>query len=204
MRTLARRSKGQSESYIPIQFMEQPIPTAPSEEILGDKRRGSNIVKSKEYHLLLEQLFSKTQMLSRHHFNVLDEFKDGAYLLRALLPSYAYKFGSGPWRNLWIRYGYDPTVDPLARYFQSIIIKFHHKELQAIQDKVSLSLTKTHAHCLSLSFFLSLSSPRYGANLVKLMATILLICRLGTSTRSPRFLTRAGPAAWTSPYSACN
>ena len=31
------------------------------------------------------------------------------------LPAVAYRFSGGPWRNLWIRYGYDPRKDDTSR-----------------------------------------------------------------------------------------
>lgn len=36
--------------------------------------------------------------------------------LRFILASVAYYFTTGPWRNAWVRIGYDPRQDPQARY----------------------------------------------------------------------------------------
>lgn len=36
--------------------------------------------------------------------------------LRFILASAAYYFTTGPWRNAWVRIGYDPRQDPEARY----------------------------------------------------------------------------------------
>lgn len=36
--------------------------------------------------------------------------------LRFILASVAYYFTTGPWRNAWVRIGYDPRKDPEARY----------------------------------------------------------------------------------------
>ena len=36
--------------------------------------------------------------------------------LRFILASVAYYFTNGPWRNAWVRIGYDPRKDPEARY----------------------------------------------------------------------------------------
>ena len=33
------------------------------------------------------------------------------------LPAVAYRFTGGPWRNLWIRYGYDPRKELDARMY---------------------------------------------------------------------------------------
>lgn len=40
-------------------------------------------------------------------------------LLKFILPSVAYYFIGGPWRVMWVRYGYDPRKDPSARIYQT-------------------------------------------------------------------------------------
>ncbi|KAJ3154164.1 tau 95 subunit of transcription factor TFIIIC [Geranomyces michiganensis] len=44
--------------------------------------------------------------------------------LKVLLPLYAYSMTAGPWRDTWIRYGYDPRLDPEARFYQIIDVRF--------------------------------------------------------------------------------
>ena len=36
-----------------------------------------------------------------------------------LLPLFAYMFSRGPWRNMWVRYGFDPRVDPSSRMYDT-------------------------------------------------------------------------------------
>ena len=43
----------------------------------------------------------------------------GKYL-KLVLPVVAYYFSSGPWRNQWIKYGYDPRKDQEAAKFQTL------------------------------------------------------------------------------------
>ena len=43
----------------------------------------------------------------------------------------AYRFSGGPWRNLWIRYGFDPRLDPSSRIYQGI-------DFRVPTDKVAL------------------------------------------------------------------
>ena len=40
--------------------------------------------------------------------------------LKFMLPTVAYYFTSGPWRNQWVRFGYDPRNDPLAGTYQTL------------------------------------------------------------------------------------
>lgn len=40
--------------------------------------------------------------------------------MKYLLPAAAYYFVTGPFRIMWVKYGYDPRKDPSARIYQSI------------------------------------------------------------------------------------
>ena len=40
--------------------------------------------------------------------------------LKYLLPTVAYYFTSGPWRNQWVRFGYDPRKDPESSIYQTL------------------------------------------------------------------------------------
>jgi len=40
--------------------------------------------------------------------------------LKRVLPVVAYIFCTGPWRNQWVRYGYDPRKEPEARMYQTM------------------------------------------------------------------------------------
>lgn len=43
-----------------------------------------------------------------------------ASLLKEALPYVAYYFTTGPWRSCWVRFGYDPRLNPEAKYYQMI------------------------------------------------------------------------------------
>ncbi|KAI9093011.1 RNA polymerase III transcription factor IIIC subunit-domain-containing protein [Phlyctochytrium arcticum] len=44
--------------------------------------------------------------------------------VKRLLPLYAYVISKGPWRDLWVRYGYDPRSDIEARLLQIMDVRF--------------------------------------------------------------------------------
>ncbi|TPX52602.1 hypothetical protein SeMB42_g01287 [Synchytrium endobioticum] len=44
--------------------------------------------------------------------------KGDVKILRKLLPTVAYQVTAGPFRDCWIRYGYDPKIDPKSRIYQ--------------------------------------------------------------------------------------
>ncbi|KAH9489474.1 General transcription factor 3C polypeptide 5 [Bulinus truncatus] len=58
-------------------------------------------------------LWIKTAIIARLDF---------AYhrLLKHLLPMVAYYIETGPWRNLWCKFGYDPRKDPKAKIYQTL------------------------------------------------------------------------------------
>mmetsp|Transcript_8602 Transcript_8602/g.25847 ORF Transcript_8602/g.25847 Transcript_8602/m.25847 type:complete len:472 (-) Transcript_8602:867-2282(-) len=74
---------------------------------------------------LLSVLFNERPMWMRSrltHEPGVSERKDLIHALRAV----AYRFvGSGPFRFIWIRLGYDPRQDPINRIYQSVDLRFH-------------------------------------------------------------------------------
>ena len=40
--------------------------------------------------------------------------------LKFILPTVAYYFTSGPWRNQWVKFGYDPRKDPSSAIYQTL------------------------------------------------------------------------------------
>lgn len=40
--------------------------------------------------------------------------------LKYILPTLAYYFTTGPWRIMWVRFGYDPRKDFESRYYQQL------------------------------------------------------------------------------------
>lgn len=40
--------------------------------------------------------------------------------LKIILPALAYYYTTGPWRLMWVRFGYDPRKDFASRYYQNL------------------------------------------------------------------------------------
>lgn len=62
-------------------------------------------------HFKRRPIWSKIAL--QHILNV------SAELIRLLLPAVAYYHHTGPWRIMWVRYGYDPRTDPESRKYQT-------------------------------------------------------------------------------------
>lgn len=50
--------------------------------------------------------------------------------LKIILPSLAYYFTTGPWRLMWVRFGYDPRKDFTSRYYQTLDYRIRSNTLK--------------------------------------------------------------------------
>lgn len=64
------------------------------------------------------QLFSTRPIYSKAAISGISKLPSDQ--LRCLLPCVAYFFSNGPWRSLWVRFGYDPRKDPASRIYQTL------------------------------------------------------------------------------------
>lgn len=64
-------------------------------------------------------VWTKIALLSR--FSAEDRAKQAFF--RKTLPAIAFSYTSGPWRWGWVRYGYDPRVDPESRFLQVLELR---------------------------------------------------------------------------------
>ncbi|CAG8544001.1 680_t:CDS:10, partial [Ambispora leptoticha] len=56
-------------------------------------------------------------------------------MIKKLLPLYAYWMVNGPWRDCWIRYGYDPRKDKNARFLQLLDIRNNRRPVRIERAK---------------------------------------------------------------------
>jgi len=61
---------------------------------------------------LVRPMWSRSAITSKF------ESRKDKWKLRVVLPRIAYHYRSGPWRMLWVRYGYDPKKEISAAYYQ--------------------------------------------------------------------------------------
>nr|XP_002130110.1 general transcription factor 3C polypeptide 5-like isoform X2 [Ciona intestinalis] len=74
----------------------------------GDDKEG--------YRSKLIQLFSDRPVWSKNA--ILAKMNLNFVSLKVLLPTVAYYYITGPWRSLWVRYGFDPREAPEAKVYQ--------------------------------------------------------------------------------------
>ncbi|CAK8676961.1 unnamed protein product [Clavelina lepadiformis] len=72
----------------------------------------------KVYGEKVKEAFDKRPVWSRNalvcQLNIQEQY------MKLFLPLFAYYYITGPWARLWVRFGYDPKVDPSAQRYQLI------------------------------------------------------------------------------------
>ncbi|KAI5189324.1 hypothetical protein NECID01_0519 [Nematocida sp. AWRm77] len=74
-----------------------------------------------------------------------------------VLPLVAYTYATGPWKKLWVKYGYNPTRDPLAYKYQVYMWKNVSKAFVIMDNPEILQLISSDACCTTAVF-----SPKTG------------------------------------------
>ncbi|XP_016045790.1 general transcription factor 3C polypeptide 5 [Erinaceus europaeus] len=99
-----------------VNFEDEEVPAQPLEAAVHTwKRICTNPVDQKAEEEL-RNLFEIRPIWSRNAVKAnLSIHPDK---LKVLLPFMAYYMITGPWRSLWIRFGYDPRKDPAAKIYQ--------------------------------------------------------------------------------------
>ncbi|CAH1272644.1 Hypp4906 [Branchiostoma lanceolatum] len=99
-------------SAIFFNFEELQVPTKPSGGAVDHMDKHNLHAELAE----LKKLFKERPIWSRNALQV----RSGIRLLRLklLLPLCGYYAVTGPWRSLWVKFGYDPRKDPTAKQYQ--------------------------------------------------------------------------------------
>ena len=57
------------------------------------------------------------------------------HLFKSCLPYVAYNLVKGPFRQLWVRYGYDPKTDPSSALYQTIHFRVSPQVVQDVTER---------------------------------------------------------------------
>lgn len=94
--------------------MSDTFPTQPDAQIL--KRLKVKYVSDEQF-MRVRKLFAEIPIWTR--IALLYESGVTNDKLKCIIPSLAFYFSNGPWRTLYVRYGYDPRKDFMSRYYQT-------------------------------------------------------------------------------------
>uniref|UniRef100_A0A4W4E5G2 Transcription factor IIIC subunit 5 HTH domain-containing protein n=1 Tax=Electrophorus electricus TaxID=8005 RepID=A0A4W4E5G2_ELEEL len=99
-----------------VNFDEKSIPTEPLEAAKINWKKNSihhSDIKAEEE---MRKLFERRPIWSRNAVKANVDIHPEK--LKLLLPYLAYYMLTGPWRSLWVRFGYDPRTNPEAKIYQ--------------------------------------------------------------------------------------
>lgn len=116
-----------------IKWESETIPESLSEE---NKSRIPATTTHDPIVAKLKELFDQRPVWSRHALLVLTKCRNTK--LKYLLPIFAYCYINGPFRNLWVRYGYNPKTDKTSKIYQSIECRFRSVPSESVRCKVTL------------------------------------------------------------------
>nr|XP_022327588.1 general transcription factor 3C polypeptide 5-like isoform X1 [Crassostrea virginica]XP_022327589.1 general transcription factor 3C polypeptide 5-like isoform X1 [Crassostrea virginica]XP_022327590.1 general transcription factor 3C polypeptide 5-like isoform X1 [Crassostrea virginica]XP_022327591.1 general transcription factor 3C polypeptide 5-like isoform X2 [Crassostrea virginica] len=91
------------------------IPQKPQEEVITNLRLKYN---EPEREKELAQLFEERPVWSRLALN--HNYTGKLDKLKYLLPMFAFYYLNGPWRCMWVKFGYDPRAHPEAKAYQVV------------------------------------------------------------------------------------
>lgn len=87
-------------------------PNAAAKDYLKSSGIESKMIQKVQEMFKQQKIWLKTELI--HVTQIPEKF------IRVILPVCAYYFSSGPWRNQWIAFGYDPRLDNNASIYQTL------------------------------------------------------------------------------------
>ncbi|XP_067825608.1 general transcription factor 3C polypeptide 5 isoform X1 [Heptranchias perlo] len=99
-----------------VNFDDSEVPSQPLEAAVQNWRKFNTQATDRKAEEELKRLFEIRHIWSRNAVKSnIDVHPDK---LKLLLPFVAYYMLTGPWRSLWVKFGYDPRKDPKAKIYQ--------------------------------------------------------------------------------------
>ncbi|KAH9416980.1 General transcription factor 3C polypeptide 5 [Dermatophagoides pteronyssinus] len=124
---IRRLRKSRKVNFTVVRWDDESVPVSLPEEYRKDFDK--NLLRS-ELARKIKEKFDERFCWSR--YGLICHLKCSPLLLRYILPYTTYYFENGPFRALWIPYGYDPRKDPKAKIYQTIEARANRKSDQTI------------------------------------------------------------------------
>ncbi|XP_031623492.1 general transcription factor 3C polypeptide 5-like [Contarinia nasturtii] len=132
---MSRTRRFKHACYIPFS-LTNPIPEKAQFQAL--KMLKFKFITNEQFNMIKEYLDRQPIWLRS---SLAYETKIPRQKLKIILPSLAYYFTTGPWRLMWVRFGYDPRKDFTSRYYQTLDYRIRSNTLK---EKIARSRkTKT-------------------------------------------------------------
>jgi hypothetical protein len=117
----------------------QPIPKNPGKSYFDVSRRvGVDDARLSVQALvaILKDLFARRPSWSRKQLESNEIASQRSYLLKELIPFESYYYNSGPLKDLWTRWDYDPSKNQLSRHYQGINVRLTSQSWQHLNKKL--------------------------------------------------------------------
>ncbi|XP_071442743.1 general transcription factor 3C polypeptide 5 [Hetaerina americana] len=143
----AERSSLEPSCSSSLSTLDEAVPTKPQETAV-------RLLRIKflcgEPFLRLQKFLEDRPMWSKNALIAITKLSQDK--LKYLLPSVAYYFVNGPWRGTWTRFGYDPTVNPSARQYQTLDFRLRRQggmrsRIKAKRSGINCSQPYKFANC---------------------------------------------------------
>uniref|UniRef100_A0A1B0BJF5 Transcription factor IIIC subunit 5 HTH domain-containing protein n=1 Tax=Glossina palpalis gambiensis TaxID=67801 RepID=A0A1B0BJF5_9MUSC len=110
---VCQKSSYENRDIVPFSTIDS-FPARPDPQII--KRMKVKYVSDEQFEKV-KKLFEECPVWTR--IALLYESGISNDKLKCIIPSMAYYFSTGPWRTMYVRYGYDPRKDFSSRYYQT-------------------------------------------------------------------------------------
>lgn len=121
--------KSRTERGLPISRyvfnLVDDMPKEPNEYYIKLKNSRLTVCpKLEEEYQIVKELFNERPIWSLNLVKFRTKIKMAS--LRLILPCVAIYMREGPWRMMWVKFGYDPRKDPSARMYQTLDFRMRH------------------------------------------------------------------------------
>lgn len=121
---MSRNRRFKHASYIPFS-LTSPIPD--KAQFQAVKMLKFKFITNDQFNMIKEYLDRQPIWLRS---SLAYETQIPRQKLKIILPSLAYYFTTGPWRLMWVRFGYDPRKDFTSRYYQTLDYRIRSNTLK--------------------------------------------------------------------------
>lgn len=126
------RKKRSTMSYL-INYGD-PIPQGPEQSLVKERRalpaQDQQIVNKLEECFNKQRIWSKASICYELNCSILD--------VKYSLPIVAYYYLTGPFRTMWVKYGYDPCKDASSKFLQTLDFRVKNPQDQQEYSKRSI------------------------------------------------------------------
>ena len=116
-----------------IKWEDDNIPNTFPEEF---KKRIKPSIYKDSVTIKVKELFEQRPMWSRYALLLLTKCRYSK--LKYINPLFAFCYLNGPFRNLWIRYGYNPKLEKSSKIYQLIDCRYRNNHSATLHNKVTL------------------------------------------------------------------